>query len=95
MALELWQKYGMSYKKNTEVEVLPVVDLFQESSFFVGDATPVYRPIHDTRHDTSIIQNKSLIIPNDIGHDYWYYSTEYIPDTYTFHHSQLNTSFIA
>ena len=38
--LELWQNYGMSYKKNTEVEVLSVVDLFQESgNFFVGDAT--------------------------------------------------------
>ena len=44
MWLELWQNYGMSYKKNTEVEVLPVVDLFKESakknSFsFVGGAT--------------------------------------------------------
>ena len=33
---------GVPYKKNTEVEVLPVVDLFKESAkhpFFVGGAT--------------------------------------------------------
>ena len=30
--LELWQNhYGTSHKKNTEVQVLPVVDLFKES----------------------------------------------------------------
>ena len=40
--LELWQNYGMSYKKNAEVEVLPVVDLFQASAFFMGDATQVF-----------------------------------------------------
>ena len=42
--LELWHNYGMSYKKNTEVEVLPVTDLFKESAkyhFFVGGATQV------------------------------------------------------
>ena len=32
----LWQNYGMSYKKNTEVELLPVVGLFQESAFGGG-----------------------------------------------------------
>ena len=47
MRLELWQNYGISYKKNTEVKVLPGEDLFQESAiltskyFFVGDATQV------------------------------------------------------
>ena len=47
--LEMWQTYGISSKKNTEVEVLSGVELFQESIvprigiflniFFVGDAT--------------------------------------------------------
>ena len=32
--LELWQNNGMSCKKNTQVEVLPVVDLCKESAFF-------------------------------------------------------------
>ena len=42
--LELWQNFGMSYKKNTEVEVLPVPGLFKEPAnyhFFVGGATQV------------------------------------------------------
>ena len=34
--LELWQNSGMSYKKNTEGEVLPVVKLFKKSLFFCG-----------------------------------------------------------
>ena len=36
----------MSYKKNTEGDVPPVVDLFQESLFFVGDATQVSRIVN-------------------------------------------------
>ena len=38
---ELWQNYEMVYKKNTEVEVLPVVDLFKEPAkniFFEGES---------------------------------------------------------
>ena len=38
----------MSYKKNTQVEVLPVVDLCKKSAkwhFFVGGASPVYPAI--------------------------------------------------
>ena len=34
--LELWQSYGMPYKKIPEVEVLPVVDLFKNRLFFCG-----------------------------------------------------------
>ena len=45
--LELWRNDGM-YKKNTEVEVLAVVDLFQQSFFFwyMGDTTQVERRVH-------------------------------------------------
>ena len=42
---ELWQSDGMSYKKNTLVEVLPVVDLCKKTAkchFFVGGATQVF-----------------------------------------------------
>ena len=45
MKLELWRNYGTAYIKKMEVEVLPVVDLSEESAFsfflFVGDATQV------------------------------------------------------
>ena len=46
MWLELWQNYGMSYEyqENTEVEVLPVVDLLKrigEISFFFGQVPQV------------------------------------------------------
>ena len=44
MWLELWQNYGMSYKKDAEVEVLRVGDLFKEPAkhhFFKGGATQV------------------------------------------------------
>ena len=46
--LELWRNYETSYIKKTEVEVLPDVDLSQESFFsflFVGDATQVITPV--------------------------------------------------
>ena len=53
MLLELWQNDGMLCKKNTEVEVLPVVDLFKDlarSVFFVGGATQVCHAIRIIRY---------------------------------------------
>ena len=45
MCLKLWQNDGMSYKNNTQVEVLPVVRVVRKigemSFFFVGGATQV------------------------------------------------------
>ena len=57
MTPELRRNYGTSYVENTEVEVLPVVDLSGKSAFqffFVGDATQVYSSYeYNNKNNTS------------------------------------------
>ena len=67
MWLEFWQKYGM-YEKNTEVGVLTVVDLFQDSALFFFQAEDGIRDCLLSRGLGDVYKRQPLNIHNFVAH---------------------------